>query len=262
MRTGNTILYGKFPWASERVPGVGMWVSAHTNSSRKFGGLEWTKRGGSVNRPDKSQSLCIICQWLLIAFLISGLKGQKVDLNTQENFLFLGVKPVSSGKDLILSKAVSSHLIGYPRDLKSLYKFWALASKSSLLEQMRKSLINWLYGRPRFKDMGRALVARKRLFFAVSFLYREDTSWPLITEMFVSKKIMSIVGVDRYAFFRADADTDYYRPSRPITDILNRYMSGVKMPSLVLVALLTLVFLHASIYNKGNIKRELKVGPL
>ncbi len=35
------------------------------------------------------------------------------------------------------------------------------------------------------------------------------------------------LGVDRYAFFRADADTDYYRPT--ITDILNRYMSGVKM---------------------------------
>ncbi len=31
------------------------------------------------------------------------------------------------------------------------------------------------------------------------------------------------LGVDRYVFFRADADTDYYRSSRPITDILNRY---------------------------------------
>ncbi len=31
------------------------------------------------------------------------------------------------------------------------------------------------------------------------------------------------VGVDRYVFFRADADTDYYRSSRPITDVLNRY---------------------------------------
>ncbi len=31
------------------------------------------------------------------------------------------------------------------------------------------------------------------------------------------------VGVDRYVFFRADADTDHYRSSRPITDILNRY---------------------------------------
>ncbi len=29
------------------------------------------------------------------------------------------------------------------------------------------------------------------------------------------------VGVDRHVFFRADAD--YYRSSRPITDILNRY---------------------------------------
>ncbi len=35
------------------------------------------------------------------------------------------------------------------------------------------------------------------------------------------------MGVDRYVFFRADADTDYYRSSRPITDILN--LSGVKM---------------------------------
>ncbi len=35
--------------------------------------------------------------------------------------------------------------------------------------------------------------------------------------------ILLIVGVDRYVFFRADTDTDYYRSSRPITDILNRY---------------------------------------
>ncbi len=31
------------------------------------------------------------------------------------------------------------------------------------------------------------------------------------------------IGVDRYVFFRADTDTNYYRSSRPITDILNRY---------------------------------------
>ncbi len=31
------------------------------------------------------------------------------------------------------------------------------------------------------------------------------------------------LGVDRYVFFKADTDTDYYRSSRPITDILNRY---------------------------------------
>ncbi len=46
----------------------------------------------------------------------------------------------------------------------------------------------------------------------------------LMTE---ARELMLRVWVDRYAFFRAD--TDYYRPSRPITDILNRYMSGVKM---------------------------------
>ncbi len=34
---------------------------------------------------------------------------------------------------------------------------------------------------------------------------------------------LNVLGVDRYVFFRADADTDYYRSSRPITDILNRY---------------------------------------
>ncbi len=35
--------------------------------------------------------------------------------------------------------------------------------------------------------------------------------------------IPSTLGVDRYVFFRADTDTDYYRSSRPITDISNRY---------------------------------------
>ncbi len=37
------------------------------------------------------------------------------------------------------------------------------------------------------------------------------------------ERIDYVLGVDRYVFFRADADTDYYRSSRPITDILNRY---------------------------------------
>ncbi len=38
------------------------------------------------------------------------------------------------------------------------------------------------------------------------------------------------LGVDRYVFFRADTDTDYYRSSRPITDIFEPiYVSGVKM---------------------------------
>ncbi len=30
---------------------------------------------------------------------------------------------------------------------------------------------------------------------------------------------VTALGVDRYVFFRADTDTDYYRSSRPITDI-------------------------------------------
>ncbi len=40
--------------------------------------------------------------------------------------------------------------------------------------------------------------------------------------------MLCYIWVDRYVFFRAD--TDYYRSSRPITDILNRYTCpGVKM---------------------------------
>ncbi len=39
-----------------------------------------------------------------------------------------------------------------------------------------------------------------------------------------------MIGIDRYVFFRVDADTDYYRPSRPITDHFKPiYMSGVKV---------------------------------
>ncbi len=45
-------------------------------------------------------------------------------------------------------------------------------------------------------------------------------------------------------FFRADADTDYYRSSRPTTDILNRYMSGVKMK------------INAKINNKSSDKKR------
>ncbi len=39
----------------------------------------------------------------------------------------------------------------------------------------------------------------------------------------LNRIMMFTLGVDRYVFFRADTDTDYYRSSRPITDILNRY---------------------------------------
>ncbi len=41
--------------------------------------------------------------------------------------------------------------------------------------------------------------------------------------IFNSFLLLLRLGVDRYVFFRADTDTDYYRSSRPITDILNRY---------------------------------------
>ena len=37
----------------------------------------------------------------------------------------------------------------------------------------------------------------------------------------------SVLGVDQYALFMTD--TDYYRSKRPITNILKRYMSSVKM---------------------------------
>ncbi len=46
---------------------------------------------------------------------------------------------------------------------------------------------------------------------------------PLKKHVFTNSALY-VVGVDRYVFFRADTDTDYYRSSRPITDILNRYM--------------------------------------
>ncbi len=64
---------------------------------------------------------------------------------------------------------VTSHLVGYPRDLKSPFKFWALAPESSLLEQMRKSIINGLYDRCHFKDVWWALFACKRLFLQFLF---------------------------------------------------------------------------------------------
>ncbi len=41
---------------------------------------------------------------------------------------------------------------------------------------------------------------------------------------------MYVLGVDRYVFFRADTDTDYYRSSRPINRYFEPiYVSGVKM---------------------------------
>ncbi len=42
-------------------------------------------------------------------------------------------------------------------------------------------------------------------------------------QIFLDMFLIYWLGVDRYVFFRADTDTDYYRSSRPITDILNRY---------------------------------------
>ncbi len=53
------------------------------------------------------------------------------------------------------------------------------------------------------------------------------------SECFLTKQWKSLgykLGVDRYVFLRANADTDYYRSSRIITNILNQYiLSGVKM---------------------------------
>ncbi len=53
----------------------------------------------------------------------------------------------------------------------------------------------------------------------------QDASKIIIADLVFNVLLLSMLklGVDRYVFFRADADTDYYRSSRPITDILNRY---------------------------------------
>ncbi len=53
---------------------------------------------------------------------------------------------------------------------------------------------------------------------AALLLFRK---WPIFYMLISPLETVSQVGVDRYVFFRAD--TDYYRSSRPITDILNRY---------------------------------------
>ncbi len=49
----------------------------------------------------------------------------------------------------------------------------------------------------------------------LDYLQREQLGLSVVSHC------MFALGVDRYVFFRAD--TDYYRSSRPITDILNRY---------------------------------------
>ncbi len=61
--------------------------------------------------------------------------------------------------------------------------------------------------------------------------YCADIGQPWTAAVFDIRHILCgqlTLGVDRYVFFRADADTDYYRSSRPITDILNRYTCLVK----------------------------------
>ncbi len=50
-----------------------------------------------------------------------------------------------------------------------------------------------------------------------------DLSVRALYSTLTDEELDQCVGVDRYVFFRADTDTDYYRSSRPITDILNRY---------------------------------------
>ncbi len=58
-------------------------------------------------------------------------------------------------------------------------------------------------------------------------LYHESLHWFIfqcgLRSNFLIWPFWFCLGVDRYVFFRADTDTDYYRSSRPITDILNRY---------------------------------------
>ncbi len=55
------------------------------------------------------------------------------------------------------------------------------------------------------------------------FTVAHDTMIFLQKQLHMCEEELSKLGVDRYVFFRADTDTDYYRSSRPITDILNRY---------------------------------------
>ncbi len=62
-----------------------------------------------------------------------------------------------------------------------------------------------------------------RYLFAFAYLCIFLCDFPLLPVFYEIITFLIRLGVDRYVFFRADTDTDYYRSSRPITDILNRY---------------------------------------
>ncbi len=83
-------------------------------------------------------------------------------------------------------------------------------------------------------DLGVSLPKKNIILAFENFLQKQPTYYTIILlTYFIFKQEAGVghikapssfkLGVDRYGFFRADADTDYYRSSRPITDILNRY---------------------------------------
>ncbi len=133
----------------------------------------------------------------------------------------LSVRPVCYRSFLLKSVSLSpSGFIQSPFQSSSLNaceSFLDLTSKDQLL---RSSLDVWEpYG----------LTTRPSLWHFVLFvaaLLISDLLYTFTNSKqcsFVRKQERREVGIDRYVFFRADTDTDYYRSSWPITDILNRY---------------------------------------
>ncbi len=91
-------------------------------------------------------------------------------------------------------------------------------SPSGLLDPCQSSSNNWklisfntTWLHPKLKT--------KICIFIYSFLWLV-LIWTMLETCY---KHFFCLGVDRYVFFRADTDTDYYRSSRTIADILNRY---------------------------------------
>ncbi len=98
-------------------------------------------------------------------------------------------------------------------------------------EQMRNKIVDLYQSGKGYKAMSKALGLQRTTVRAI-YPQMEKTwnsgepsqEWPAY--QIYSKSATTThpgghkeLGVDRYVFFRADADTDYYRPSRPITDI-------------------------------------------
>ncbi len=101
--------------------------------------------------------------------------------------------------------------------IEKLFQFWIYLCLRSRIELLVIKL--------NFDSVSRFLYAHLLWFQKIQLQEDEIELASALARCFLCRAL----GVDRYAFFRADADTDYYRPSRPITDILNRYMSGAKI---------------------------------